>query len=361
MTAITTAKLKSPVRGVRLWIASMCFLVFAMVVIGGITRLTRSGLSIVEWKPITGVIPPISEADWHEAFDAYRQFPEYQHVNHGMTLDEFKEIFFWEYLHRLIGRFAGLVLGVPLIVLALRRRLSKRLLKRLTIALALGGVQGLVGWYMVKSGLVNMPRVSHYRLATHLGLAFFMFAFLYWTFLDLKVRQALPKLTRPGFKHASIALTTLVAVQIIYGAFVAGMRAGYGFNTFPLMNGQIIPDGLLVLSPAWTNIVENPATVQFIHRMIAWTLALSIAVFWWQVRKADASAEVRRAVNILAAAVTLQFALGVATLVLVVPVPLAALHQVGAFGLLAASVYTTFIFYRSTRSAASTPWPSPAL
>lgn len=347
-------------RGVRIWIASLCALVFAMVVIGGVTRLTRSGLSIVEWQPIAGIVPPLTDQAWHEAFDAYKAYPEYQHVNRGMTLDEFKGIFFWEYLHRLIGRLMGLVLGAPLIVLAWRRALTKPLLKRLIVVFLLGGLQGLVGWYMVKSGLVNMPRVSHYRLATHLAMAFFLFAYLYWTWLDLRARPA-PTAgeSRRGLARVSVALTALVAVQILYGAFVAGLRAGYGFNTFPLMDGSFVPKGAWMMTPTWINFFENPATVQFVHRVLAWTLLVAVTLYWRATRRLGQHDSARRAASLLALAVTGQFALGVVTLLTVVPVALGALHQVGAFLVLAAAVHANYVMLtdgqRSTLRAASTP------
>lgn len=343
-----TTPVRTESRGIRLWIACLCGLVFAMVVVGGITRLTRSGLSIVEWRPVTGALPPIGEAEWQAQFDSYKQFPEYQQVNHQMSLDEFKGIFFWEYLHRLLGRVVGLVLLVPLVVLAVRRRLTKSLVKKLAVAFALGGLQGFVGWYMVKSGLVNVPRVSHYRLATHLSLAFFLFSFLFWIFLGLRPASGESSQPRTAeirtLARFSIGITAVLALQIVYGAFVAGMRAGYGFNTFPLMNGQFVPDGIFVLTPAWLNLFENPATVQFIHRMIAYLLVLTVSAFWWRVRRSGASPGQKRGAALMAVAVLGQFALGVSTLLLAVPVSLAVMHQAGAFVLLAAAVYTNFNF-----------------
>lgn len=347
-----TPSAPSESRGIRLWIACLCALVFAMVVVGGITRLTRSGLSIVEWRPVTGIMPPIGEVEWQAQFDAYKQFPEYQQVNHKMTLDEFKGIFFWEYFHRLLGRVTGLVLFVPLVILAIRKRLTKSLIKKLAVAFALGGLQGFVGWYMVKSGLVNIPRVSHYRLATHLSLAFFLFSFLFWIFLGLRPAKTTPAASPQSrtLARLAIGITAVLSVQIVYGAFVAGMRAGYGFNTFPLMNGQFVPDGLMALAPGWLNIFENPATVQFIHRMIAYALVVAVPAFWWKVRRSDASNEQKRAASFMLAAVLLQFCLGVATLLLAVPVSLAVLHQTGAFILLATAVYTNFVFTRVSKS-----------
>jgi cytochrome c oxidase assembly protein subunit 15 len=350
-TAVQTpeARLAPATPAVRLWVLSLCALVFAMVVIGGITRLTRSGLSIVEWQPVSGVVPPLTEAAWEDAFRAYQRFPEYQQVNHAMTLAEFKGIFFWEYLHRLVGRLAGLVLAVPLLVLIVRRQLTRPLVRRLVFALALGGVKGLVGWSMVKSGLVNVPRVSHLRLATHLSLAFFMFSFLFWTFLDLRARPGVAGSVPPVVRRSILFVTGLVAVQIVYGAFVAGLHAGYGFNTFPRMNDGWLPDDAF---DTLRDAVEHPGAVQFIHRTIAWTLVATILVLWRRARRYDVPPRVRRATTMLLGAVAVQFALGVATLLLVVPVPLAALHQVGAFALLATAVYAT---HSSTRSAASTP------
>lgn len=326
-------------RQVAAWLMLCCALVFAMVVVGGVTRLTRSGLSIVEWEPLIGAIPPLDEAQWQEQFQAYQATPEYIKVNHGMSLAEFKSIFWWEYFHRLLGRLIGVAFFVPLVFFALRRKIDRAFVPRLVGIFLLGGLQGAIGWWMVKSGLVDDPRVSHVRLSIHLGMAFLIFAAMLWTALDLlaKARGAPAGDAAPGLARFAIALCVLLFVMVLSGGLVAGTRAGYAYNTFPLMNGAFVPPEYLMLSPWWSNFLHNMATVQFNHRLIAWSLFVLVPVLWFAMRHARLPADTRIACHLMLVMLAAQLALGVATLLQRVPVHLGASHQAGAlvlFGLL---------------------------
>jgi len=315
-------------RGVAAWLLVCCALVFAMVVVGGITRLTHSGLSIVEWQPIVGTAPPLDDAAWQEAFGKYQRTPEFRTVNPGMDLAGFKSIFWWEYAHRLLGRLIGAAFLLPLLWFAARGRIGRALTWRLAAIFALGGLQGALGWYMVQSGLVDDPRVSQYRLAAHLGLALLIYAAMLWIALDL----LFPRTDAPpkGLRRLALALAALVFAMALSGALVAGIRAGLAYNTFPLMGGHLVPPGMLVLEPWYLNFFANVATVQFDHRAIAWLLAFLVPWFWLRVRRAAPSRRATLAADLLLGALVLQIALGVSTLLLVVPVALAAAHQAGA-------------------------------
>ena len=325
------AHVSSP-RAVIAWLAVCCALVFAMVVVGGVTRLTHSGLSITEWQPIVGTLPPLSAADWDDAFAKYRATPEFRDVNHRMTLDEFKGIFWWEYFHRLLGRAIGVAFLVPFLGFLARGRIPRGYAWPLAGIFLLGGLQGALGWFMVRSGLVDDPRVSQFRLTAHLGLACAIFAAMLWTALSLafplRADPATPRLTRT--RRLAFALAALVFVMVLSGGFVAGIRAGFAYNTFPLMNGRIVPPEILMLEPWWRNFFWNMATVQFDHRAIAWVLALCVPLLWWRLRAPGLPARARAGGTALLAMLSLQIALGIATLVNVVPLPLAALHQAGA-------------------------------
>ncbi len=320
-------------RAVAAWLLACCALVFAMVVVGGVTRLTHSGLSITEWQPIVGTLPPLSTADWEVAFAKYRETPEYRQVNHAMTLAEFKGIFWWEYFHRLLGRLIGVAFLVPFLWFAVRRRIPEGYGAALAGIFVLGGLQGALGWYMVKSGLVDDPRVSQFRLTAHLGLAFVIFAAMFWVALSL---LAPARIARPGPRERSArrfasAFAGLVFAMVLTGGFVAGIRAGFAYNTFPLMNGHVVPPEIMLLDPWWKNFFYNMATVQFDHRLLAWVLAFAAPLLWWNVRAAaGAPARARTGAHLLLAMLAVQIALGIATLVHVVPVPLAAAHQAGA-------------------------------
>lgn len=327
-------------RAIAAWLLICCALVFAMVVVGGVTRLTHSGLSITEWQPIVGTIPPLSTADWDEAFRKYQATPEYREVNRGMTLDAFKTIFWWEYAHRLLGRLIGVVFLLPLIWFGLRGRIPPRLAPMLIGIFVLGAAQGALGWYMVQSGLVDDPRVSQLRLAAHLGLALLIFASMFWLALSLlrPARTGADAHPRGLFRGAS-ALAALVFVMALSGGLVAGLRAGFAYNTFPLMNGHIVPPEIMLLDPWYLNFIDNMATVQFDHRAIAWALAIAVPLFWWRVRSTPAApASSRRGADLLLAMLIVQVALGISTLLLVVPLPLAAAHQAGAVLLFAAAI-----------------------
>ncbi len=319
-------------RQVALWLLICSAMVFAILVVGGVTRLTHSGLSIVEWQPIVGVIPPLNPAEWDETFEKYKKTPEYQKVNHQMTLAEFKSIFYWEYWHRVLGRLIGLVFLLPFIYFLLRRRIAPSLVPRLLGMFVLGGLQGAMGWYMVKSGLVDDPRVSHYRLTAHLSLAFLIFLAMFWVALGLLSERsrgsrdvALQGLQRTGFW-----LTVLVGYMVITGGFVAGIRAGKAYNSFPLMNGHVLPPESFVIDPWYLNFFNNMALVQFDHRLGAWLLAFLVPWFWWKIRNAVVSSTARLVATLLLAGVLIQIALGIATLLLAVPVGLGAAHQGGA-------------------------------
>jgi len=326
-------------RAVAAWLLACCALVFAMIVVGGVTRLTHSGLSITEWQPIVGTLPPLSDADWQAAFAKYQDTPEYKLVNHGMSLPEFKGIFWWEYFHRLVGRLIGVVFFVPLAWFALRRAIPHGYGWKLVGIFVLGGLQGAMGWYMVKSGLVDDPRVSQFRLTAHLLLAFVILGAMLWVALSLldPVRARVADARARGARRFAFAVLALVLAMIATGGFVAGIRAGFAYNTFPLMNGHVVPPEIMVIEPWWRNFFYNMATVQFDHRLVAYALAIAVPVLWWRVRTTPAlPARARVGAVLLLGMLAVQIALGIATLLLVVPLPLAALHQAGAvvvFGL----------------------------
>ena len=332
--AETSATRSSP-REIIAWLTACCLLVFAMVVVGGVTRLTHSGLSITEWQPIVGTVPPLSAADWDDVFARYRLTPEFRDVNHAMTLAEFKRIFWWEYFHRLLGRAIGVAFLGPYLWFLVRRRIPRRYAWPLAGIFALGGLQGAVGWLMVQSGLVDDPRVSQFRLTAHLGLAFAIFGTMLWTALSLAYpRRGGEVRSRPlaRFAHAVVAL---VFVMVLSGGFVAGIRAGVAYNTFPLMAGHVVPPEIMMLSPWWRNFFWNMATVQFDHRLLAWLLAFAIPLLWWRLRRAGVPQRAKTAGSALVAMLVMQVSLGIATLVNVVPLQLAALHQAGAVAVFA--------------------------
>jgi cytochrome c oxidase assembly protein subunit 15 len=316
-------------RPIAIWLLVCCALVFAIVVVGGATRLTQSGLSIVEWKPLVGAIPPLDDAQWEEAFAQYRKTPEFRLRNPGMTLAGFKGIFWWEYAHRLLGRVIGVVFLLPLAWFWWRGALDRPLKWKLGTVFVLGAVQGALGWYMVKSGLVDDPRVSPVRLAAHLGLAFVIFAAMFWIALDLLVPAEVRDRRGPRAWVALVAI--LVFVMVLSGALVAGTRAGYAYNTFPLMNGRWIPPDLLSLQPAWQNFVHNLATVQFVHRALAALIVVLVLPLWWRVdTDRNLGERTHRWSMLLLIALALQVAAGIATLLMRVPLVLAVAHQAGA-------------------------------
>jgi cytochrome c oxidase assembly protein subunit 15 len=321
----------NPQKPIALWLLVCCALIFAMVVLGGVTRLTRSGLSMVEWDPIMGVVPPLNHSQWEETFAKYKLTPEYQKMNLGMSLAEFKNIFWFEYAHRILGRLIGLVFLLPFLYFLFRKKIDKPLVPKMVTMFVLGGLQGLLGWYMVKSGLVNDPHVSPYRLTAHFAFAVVIYAYILWVALDLlaPARSAAVYEAQP-LRRFGFAVTALVFLMMLSGGFVAGTKAGFAFNTFPLMNGHWIPPGLYALDPVWVNLFENIATVQFNHRLIAYLLILIIPVYWFYARRFSLTARTRLFFHLLVAVLGIQVLLGIATLVQVVPVPLAAAHQAGA-------------------------------
>jgi cytochrome c oxidase assembly protein subunit 15 len=330
---------------IRVWLGCVLGMILLMVAVGGITRLTDSGLSMVTWEPILGAWPPVSAADWQHRFDQYRQFPEYQQLRKGMSLEEFKVIFFWEYLHRLLGRLLGLVYAVPLAWFWWRGRIPRWLKLPLLAGLVLGGMQGVMGWYMVKSGLVDDPYVSHYRLAAHLGLAFIVFSYLLW----LLLRTWPPSLRAAPASGAArtwaYLLVAMVVVQIVWGAFVAGLNAGFMYNTFPKMQGYWIPPFWNQLEPLWRNAVDNPIAVQWIHRALGTSLLVLVLVAWAVLRRdPTVSGDKRGALALFVMLLIGQFWLGVFTLVWMVPLALGVMHQVMACLICGASVYLLHTF-----------------
>ena len=328
MTATLSRSSAAPApRAIARWLLSVAALVFIMVVVGGITRLTESGLSITQWKPITGAIPPLTHDQWMEAFRLYQKTPEYQQINKGMSLDDFQFIFFWEWAHRLLGRLIGLAFALPLLWFAWKRAIPAGYGWRLVALLALGGLQGAIGWWMVQSGLSERTDVSHYRLAVHLLTALFIIGGLIWTALDLRMlagdRNAQPAMLRP------FALMVLVGlfVQLLFGAFTAGLNAGYVANTWPLMNDRLVPDGIERTGSLWETLSSDPYLVHFIHRWWAWGAAILAIML---ARKAKRAGQ-RGASFAINASVGTQFILGIATVMSGIALPLAVLHPaVGA-------------------------------
>ncbi|MBY0421931.1 MAG: COX15/CtaA family protein [Parvularculaceae bacterium] len=320
--AIATSTAAS--RRVALWLFAMCALLCVMVTVGGATRLTDSGLSITEWRPITGAVPPLTEEHWQAELEKYRQIPEYQLVNKGMTLDEFKRIYWWEWGHRFLGRLIGVAFLVPLVVFAIRREISRSLGLKLLGIFALGGMQGALGWYMVQSGLTHRVDVSQYRLAAHLGLAIILLGLMFWTALDLVTPRA--RGTSRRLFAGALLFAGLVYAQMLLGAFVAGLRAGRVFTTWPLMDGRFFPEGYFSEPARFLDLFDNAAAAQFNHRLGAYAVFAAAIVFAWSVRR---SLIAKRARMVLAV-VSLQVVLGIWTLVAATPVGLGLLHQFGA-------------------------------
>ncbi len=312
-------------------------MIVVMVVLGGITRLTLSGLSITEWQPVIGIVPPMTHADWLAEFAKYRLIPQYRVLNPGMSLADFKTIFLWEYVHRLWGRLIGFAYALPFAYFLWRRLVPRRLMLPLAGIFLLGAAQGALGWYMVESGLVHRVEVSQYRLVAHLALALAIYAATLWIALDLLLSPA-RTVPAAGWRRAGEALVALVGLTIAAGGFVAGLNAGLTYNTFPLMDGRLVPAGYAQLHPFVRNWFENIAAVQFDHRLLATATVAAIVCLWLAGRRAALPRPAHLALHGLLAAVLLQFGLGVSTLLLVVPIPLAATHQAGAVLLLTASV-----------------------
>lgn len=324
-----TPRQRSDDRAIGRWLLVCAAMVLAMIVIGGITRLTESGLSIVYWRPVTGFLPPLSEAAWAQAFELYRASPQYLEINAGMTMAEFQAIFWWEYIHRAWGRLIGLVFFLPFVWFLIRGRVRRDLVPRLIALFLLGGAQGVLGWYMVRSGLVDVPEVSQYRLAAHLSLAFLIYAALIWTALDLILPDSSMVADRLAsqVRRLTVIALCLIAITIVSGAFVAGTDAGLVFNSFPLMEGAILPPGYFDHAAAP---FEDHGTIQFHHRVLALVSLAAVATLWWRSRWLALAPRARRVANGLMIMAVLQVALGITTLLLVVPVHAAASHQAGA-------------------------------
>lgn len=312
---------------VAIWLLTCCALVFVMVVLGGVTRLTGSGLSMTDWKPVTGILPPIGDAAWQQEFSRYQRSPEYRDVNSRMDVNAFKGIFWLEYLHRLLGRIIGLAFLLPFVYFVARGYIRRSETLKYAAMFVLGGMQGLLGWYMVKSGLVDDPHVSQYRLTAHLTAAFAIYAYMLWVALSLLYPARAE--VHSWFSRA-LALSGLITVTILSGGFVAGLKAGKIYNSFPLMGDSLIPPGLFALSPAWLNFFENTTTVQFDHRLLALTTFALVVLFWWRSRHADLPARAARAANAMLHVASLQVVLGISTLLLAVPIWLGAAHQATA-------------------------------
>ena len=324
-------------RAIATWLLICCGMVFAMIVLGGVTRLTGSGLSIAEWRPIMGAVPPLSEAEWQRVFEIYRQTPEFQKVNSHFDVDDFKGIFWLEYLHRLLGRLLGFVFVLPLVYFVARKAISPRELPWYLLMLALGGVQAVIGKIMVASGQVDAPNVSHFRLTAHLAAAVLVYALMFWRALSL-LNPANPGPRHSWFRKTGV-ITTLIVITILSGGFVAGLDAGLVYPTFPMMGEYWFPPELFSMEPFWRNFFDNRTTVQFDHRLLAITTFVLIVVYWFRGRQTDLPARARVGKNALLHTAVLQVILGVSTLLLAVPVWLAASHQAVAVLLFTVALY----------------------
>ena len=312
---------------VRAWLYFLCLMIFAMILVGGATRLTDSGLSITEWQPILGIVPPMSESAWNEAFALYKQIPEYKIINQGMSLDEFKSIYWWEWAHRFLGRMIGFAFLLPFLYFLFRQRLSRNLKPKLVVMFILGGLQGLLGWYMVQSGLVERTDVSQYRLAAHLSAAVLIFGYIFWVAIRLGKHGAPGSQTAANGKLTAMLLVTCIFVQIALGAFVAGLDAGQGYNTWPDMDGALIPDGLGAMSPWYLNLFENALTVQFNHRIFAYATLLLALLHATLFLKAPDNRKIKITGGMLLLVIWAQAALGIVTLLAKVPISLGLAHQ----------------------------------
>lgn len=331
-------------RQIRLWYLSGAGLVFIILVVGGITRLTGSGLSMTDWKPIMGSIPPITETQWEEAFDQYKQFPEYKEKNSGMSLADFQFIFFWEYLHRMLGRLLGVVFLVPFAWFLVRRTFDRKQFLRSVLLLSLGLGQGLMGWYMVQSGLIDIPEVSHFRLAAHLLLAFIIFGCCTWFALDLSGRKQEPSAGGGELKIWLNLFLILLLIQVTWGAFTAGLNAGYIYNTFPKMHQFWIPPEIFVLEPAILNFFQNISAVQWTHRLLATVLGVMVIATWARSLRLNVNDTEKKWIFILLGVVLMQYAIGVFTLLYYVPTWLGVLHQAMAMVLFGAALVTRHRF-----------------
>ena len=322
------------------------FVLFVQVALGGITRLTGSGLSMTEWKLIQGTIPPLNEVAWQEKFELYKTIPQYQLLNKGMSLSEFKSIFFWEWAHRVWGRFGFVfILGI-FAVMGIRKKLDRQAVFRFGVLLFLYFCQGLMGWFMVMSGLSKLTSVSHYRLAAHLVLALFLFAYILWWVADLLVNKK-QKVVHPSLRKYAWIITGIMLIQIVFGAFMSGLKAAPNYPSFPDMNGQFIPDNLFFMKPLWINFFENITTIQFTHRGIAYLLCVLIVIYWWRARKIVAPKIFKFAINILPFILVIQVTLGVLVLLNShkgIPVGFGIFHQAFGLILLSTMLFGNFLY-----------------
>ncbi len=328
-------------RPVAYWLLGVCALVFAMVVLGGVTRLTGSGLSMVNWAPLMGVLPPLNAEEWQRSFEQYQQFPEYQKINLGMSLAGYKSIFWFEYAHRVLGRAIGLAFFLPFVYFLIRRRLKRAIVPKLLIMFLFGALQGLLGWYMVKSGLVNNPHVSQYRLTAHLLLAFAIYAYMFWVAVGLLLPRSVENTDQPhlGLQYSAWFLFLLITVTVSSGGFVAGLKAGYVSDTFPLMYGALVPEQIYQHTGIAANLFDDPVTVQFNHRILASLTFILLCLLCFAGLRKPLPGYARVGFIALMLSAIAQMGLGIATIIAHVPVPLAATHQGGAVVLFSCIIF----------------------
>lgn len=339
-------------KAVAVWLFVCCVLIYAMIVLGGVTRLTHSGLSMVDWDPVMGIVPPMSDSEWQATFERYKQFPEYQKVNIGMSLEAFKRIYYVEYAHRMLGRLIGVVFLLPLLGFVIAGYITRPMIPRFVTMFVLGGLQGLMGWYMVQSGLVDRPSVSQYRLTAHLLLAVLIYGYILWTALILYRGAGTRSGGGAGWHRFGWLTVAVVVVMIASGGFVAGTRAGFTFNTFPLMAGAWVPDGVWSLTPGWRNLFENVVTIQFVHRALAVVVAVVVGVYGVaSLRRLPAGDGARLSAVVMLLVLAAQLALGIAALVYRVPVVLGAAHQGGAIALVTLVLIHTHCMKHAARPA----------
>lgn len=339
---------------VVIWLSCIILLVFLIIFVGGVTRLTHSGLSMVDWGPLVGILPPLSYEAWMVKFERYKLFPEYLLINNGMSLDDFKSIFFWEYFHRILGRLVGAVFFFPWLYFLISKKISKIFSIKIFGIFILGGLQGLMGWYMVKSGLVNDPYVSHLRLAAHLSLALVLICVTFWCILEIQnTTKAQSKKTIGKFqnlRNLTWAIFSLVSLQIVYGAFTAGLKAGFAYNTYPKMNGEWFPSAFFSFDPAWLSLFNGATAVQFIHRVLGLLCLIFVLYFWFACKKIEICKDLNVRLVALIFTVVSQFILGIFTLLYGVPVVLASAHQILASILLLCVLWVAHYFTASCRS-----------
>lgn len=342
-----TAKPLPPARrAVVVWLWLCVLALLTMIVLGGVVRLTGSGLSITVWEPLVGTVPPLTHADWERLFALYRQSPEFQHVNPDMDLGGFQTIFWPEYLHRLLGRTIGVLVALPCVYFLVKGQLGRRLVRRLVLLFALGGLQGLIGWLMVASGLVDRPHVSHYRLTLHLGMGFLLFGYASWLAIEQTFGGYVVTGGWPRLRRALTAFTVLAAVTALSGGLVAGLKAGHAFPTFPLMAGAWVPAGLLALEPVWRNGFDNVITVMFQHRVLGIVVLAFALGLRWAAHKSHLPRHARIGFDLILATVLVQVSLGIATVLMHVPVAVAAAHQGNAALVLGAAIYASYALRR---------------